>query len=194
MSRGSGAVFVDLDRTLLRSASGPVIQEALAAERVLKEGRHVPGERYMYSFYNRFGESAPFMGLARAAARMMRNRSADATRQAGKRVVEQLVDLVPPWSLEALEMHRLQGRPLVLATTSPSDLVTPLAETLGFDATIATRYEEIEGRYTGRLDGGFVWGTGKRRAVCQWDDAHGIDLAAYHVLSLIHISEPTGLG
>src|ERR1039458_6010782 len=94
----------------------------------------------------------------------MRNRSADATRQAGKRAVEQLVDLVQPWALEALEAHRLQGRPLVLATTSPADLVTPLAETLGFDATIATRYEEIEGRYTGRLDGGFVWGTGKRNA------------------------------
>jgi putative phosphoserine phosphatase/1-acylglycerol-3-phosphate O-acyltransferase len=183
MSRGSGAVFVDLDRTLLRSASGPVIQEALAAEGVVKEGQHVPGERYMYSFYNRFGESALFMGLARAAARMMRNRSADATRQAGKRAVEQLVDLVQPWALEALEMHRLQGRPLVLATTSPSDLVTPLAETLSFDATIATRYEEIEGRYTGRLDGGFVWGTGKRHAVRQWADAHGIDLAASHVYS-----------
>jgi len=81
MSRGSGAVFVDLDRTLLRSASGPVIQEALAAEGVVKEGQHVPGERYMYSFYNRFGESAPFMGLARAAARARPMNGADSPKR-----------------------------------------------------------------------------------------------------------------
>ena len=32
MPSPSGAVFVDLDRTLLRSASGPVLQEAMVAE------------------------------------------------------------------------------------------------------------------------------------------------------------------
>jgi putative phosphoserine phosphatase/1-acylglycerol-3-phosphate O-acyltransferase len=65
----TGAVFVDLDRTLLRSASGPVLQEAMVAEGVLSAGRHLPGEDLMYGFYNRFGESVPFIGLARAAAR-----------------------------------------------------------------------------------------------------------------------------
>ncbi len=35
MSDQPGAVFVDLDRTLIRSASGPVFHEALVAEGVL---------------------------------------------------------------------------------------------------------------------------------------------------------------
>jgi putative phosphoserine phosphatase/1-acylglycerol-3-phosphate O-acyltransferase len=183
MSSGSGAVFVDLDRTLLGEASGPVIHDALVAEGVVTEGQHVPGERFMYSFYNRFGESAPFIGLARVAARAMQNRSADATRRAGKRAVEHLVDLVQPWALEALEAHRAQHRQVVLATTSPFDLVAPLAEALGFDDAIATRYEEAEGRYTGRLNGGFVWGIGKRRAVRDWAGIHGVDLAASHAYS-----------
>ena len=167
MPDARGAVFVDLDRTLIRSASGPVLQQAMVAEGVLPAGRHLPGERLLYGVYNSFGETVPFIGLARAAAQVMRGRSAEAVRRAGKRAVESLIDLVQPWALEVLAGHRTDGRLLVLATTSPYDLVSPLAEALGFDDVIATRYAEADGRYTGRLDGGFVWGVGKRAAVAR---------------------------
>jgi putative phosphoserine phosphatase / 1-acylglycerol-3-phosphate O-acyltransferase len=183
MSASSGAVFVDLDRTLIRSASGPVFHAAMEAEGVVSPGHHLPGDRLMYSFYNRFGESVPFIGLARAAATIMRNRPADATRRAGKRAVEPLVDLVQPWALEVLAAHKAEGRPLVLATTSPLDLVSPLADALGFDAVIATRYAQRDGRYTGRLDGGFVWGLGKRMAVDRWAVSHNVDLGTSHAYS-----------
>jgi putative phosphoserine phosphatase/1-acylglycerol-3-phosphate O-acyltransferase len=183
MTDATGAVFVDLDRTLIGSASGPIFQQAMEAEGVLPAGRHVPGDRLMYGFYNRFGESVPFIGLARAAAAVMRNRPVEATRLAGKRAVEPLVDLVQPLALEALAAHRAQGRRLVLATTSPWDLVAPLADALEFDSLIATRYGQAEGRYTGKLDGGFVWGLGKRVAVGQWARDNGVDLAASHAYS-----------
>ncbi len=180
MSDAAGAVFVDLDRTLIGSASGPVLQQAMVAEGVLTAGHRLPGDSLMYSFYNRFGESVPFIGLARAAARVMRNRSAEATRRAGKRAVEPLVELVQPWALDVLAAHQAEGRPLVLATTSPIDLVRPLADALGFDDVIATRYAEQDGRYTGRLEGGFVWGIGKRAAVLRWAADHQVDLGASH--------------
>jgi putative phosphoserine phosphatase/1-acylglycerol-3-phosphate O-acyltransferase len=183
MSDAAGAVFVDLDRTLLRSASGPVFQQAMEAEGVLAPGRHLPGDGLMYGFYNRFGESVPFIGLARAAAAVMRNRSADGTRRAGKRAVEALVELVQPWAPEALAAHRADGRRLVLATTSPVDMVSPLADALGFDAVIATHYAERDGKYTGRLDGAFVWGVGKRAAVRRWAADQGVDLGASHAYS-----------
>ena len=70
-------------------------------------------------------------------------------RKAGAAVVEDLIDLVQPWALEELAAHRAEGRLLVLATTSPHDLVDPLASALGFDDVIATRYQEIDGHYTG---------------------------------------------
>jgi putative phosphoserine phosphatase / 1-acylglycerol-3-phosphate O-acyltransferase len=180
MSEAAGAVFVDLDRTLLRSASGPVFHEAMEAEGVLPPGRHLPGDRLLYGLYNRLGESLPSIALARAAARVMTNRPSDATRRAGKRAVEALVELVQPWALEVLAAHKAEGRPLVLATTSPLDLVSPLADALGFDAVIATRYADRDGRYTGRLDGGFVWGLGKRTAVGKWAADHGISLGDSH--------------
>jgi putative phosphoserine phosphatase / 1-acylglycerol-3-phosphate O-acyltransferase len=178
MSEHRGAVFVDLDRTLIRSASGPVFHDAMVAEGVLPEGQHLPGDRLLYRLYDLFGESVPFIALARAAATVMKGRSAEATRRAGKRSVEALVDLVQPFALETLAAHRQAARPLVLATTSPHDLVTALADALGFDGVIATRYEESGGRYTGRLDDGFVWGPGKRAAAGQWAAEHGCELRA----------------
>jgi putative phosphoserine phosphatase/1-acylglycerol-3-phosphate O-acyltransferase len=183
VTAAEAAVFVDLDRTLLRSASGPVFQEAMEAEGVLPPGRRLPGQGLVYGLYNRFGESIPFIGLARAAARVMGGRSVEATRRAGKRAVESLTDLVQPWALDALAVHREEGRAVVLATTSPVDMVSPLADALGFDAVIATRYGVEDGRYTGRLDGPFVWGLGKLAAVRQWSAGAGTDLSVSHAYS-----------
>jgi len=183
MSDATGAVFVDLDRTLIRSASGPVFQEAMVDAGVLSPGRKLPGDRYLYGFYNSFGETVPFMGLARAAARMMKGRPAAGVRKAGAAVVEDLIDLVQPWALEELAAHRADGRLLVLATTSPHDLVDPLASALGFDDVLATRYQEIDGKYTGRLMGRFIWGTNKRDAAREWAQVRGIDLAECHAYS-----------
>ncbi len=90
------------------------------------------------------------------------------------------MELVQPWALEALQAHRAEGFPIVLATTSPFDLVRPLADALGLDDVIATRYGETDGRYTGHLEGPFVWGLGKRSAVGQWAVDHGVELAASH--------------
>jgi putative phosphoserine phosphatase/1-acylglycerol-3-phosphate O-acyltransferase len=183
MTDATGAVFVDLDRTLIRSASGPVLHAAMVAEGVLPAGRRLPGERYLYGFYNSFGETVAFMSLARAAARLMKGRPAAAVRRAGEASVETLIDLVQPWALEALGAHRAEGRLVVLATTSPLDLVGPLARALDFDDVIATRYEEVDGTYTGRLAGRFAWGMGKRDAAREWAASNGVDLADCHVYS-----------
>ncbi len=183
MTDATGAVFVDLDRTLIRSASGPILQAAMVAQGVLSEGRKLPGEKYLYGFYNTFGETVAFMSLARAAARLMKGRSADAVRRAGESAVEPLIDLVQPWALESLGRHRAEGRLLVLATTSPLDLVAPLAEALDFDDVIATRYDQVDGTYTGRLVGRFAWGMGKRDAAREWAAANGVDMADCHAYS-----------
>jgi putative phosphoserine phosphatase/1-acylglycerol-3-phosphate O-acyltransferase len=72
---------------------------------------------------------------------------------------------------------------MVLATTTPVDMIAPFAEAMGFDAVIATTYETRDGRYTGRLYEGFVWGTGKLKAVRAWAEGQGIDLDDCHACS-----------
>ena len=67
--------------------------------------------------------------------------------------------MVQPFAHAIIDDHRTAGRALVLATTTPDDMIRPLAERLGFDDVVATRYGvDGDGRYDGTIDGEFVWG------------------------------------
>jgi putative phosphoserine phosphatase/1-acylglycerol-3-phosphate O-acyltransferase len=179
----SSAVFVDLDRTLLSRASGQVINQALVDEGVLPAGRSIPGDRILYAVNDRLGENLFAMGLVRAAARVARGWCQNQVQAAGRRAVPALSDLVAPFAPQHLASFRADGHALVLSTTTPVDVIGPFAEAMGFDDLIATAYETKDGRYTGRLYEGFVWGTGKLRAVREWADGHGVDLSACHACS-----------
>ena len=163
---GSAAIF-DLDRTLLAGASGPVITEHLRSGGVLP-GRSIPGEAAIYRIFDLLGENRPTMELTRRAARAAAGWDQEAVRAAGEKAADILVDRVPAYARSELVRHRNEGRTLVLATTTPHDLIEPLAVRLGIDAVVATRYRAVDGVYTGGIDGEFVWGRGKERAVLAW--------------------------
>ncbi|MDQ3756762.1 MAG: HAD-IB family hydrolase, partial [Actinomycetota bacterium] len=170
------AAFFDLDRTLLRGASGPLIGEALA-DAGLAPRRGLPGQGLLYKMFDVVGETLPAMALARGAALAVKGWSREAVRDAGKAAAEKLETLVAPYARALVEEHKQAGRPVVLATTTPHDLVSPLAERLGFDDVVATRYAEDDaGLYTGRLEGEFVWARGKLAAVRRWAAAHDVSL------------------
>ena len=72
----------------------------------------------------------------------------------------------------------------MLATTTPYDLVKPLADRLGLDDVVATRYGvDADGTYDGTLVGPFVWAAGKLEAVRAWAAEHGVDLAESYAYS-----------
>ncbi|MFP5254882.1 MAG: HAD-IB family hydrolase [Acidimicrobiia bacterium] len=170
-----GAAFFDLDRTLLRGASGPVISEALARAGVTD--RRIPGEQVIYRLYDLFGENRPSMEVTRRAVRFATGWARQQVQEAGRIAAEALAPTIQPFARPIFEEHRRSRRPMVLATTTPYDLVAPLAEALGFDDVVATRYHATDGRYDGTLDGEFVWGAGKLRAIERWAAEHDVDLA-----------------
>jgi len=177
------AVFVDLDRTLLKGASGPVLSAAMKAEGLFDGRPSLPGESLLYRFYNVQGESLAFMAMVRAAPRFTSGWDVDAVRRAGERAAPELAELVQPYAPSVLAGHRADGRLLVLATTSPVDLIAPFAELAGFDDVVGTRYASRDGRYTGGIDGDFVWATGKLAAVRRWAKNAGVELARSHAYS-----------
>lgn len=174
----SAAAFFDLDRTLVRGASGEVFADALRAAGIV--GRSVPGERVLYRLFHTIGENLPSMALARQAVNLARGHSRAAVRSAAEEVADRLVASVQPFAAAVFREHRAAGRPVVLATTTPFDLVEPFARRLGLDDVIATRYGVADDgdTYDGTLDGPFVWSAGKLAAVRDWADRHGVDLAA----------------
>ena len=169
------AAIFDLDRTLLKGASGPLINEAL--RRAGLRSAALPGEALLYRAYDLLGENLLGMALARAAALAVRGWRADEVTAAGEVAAELLMSRLASYAPGLLAEHREAGDLLVLATTTPHDLVAPLARRLGMDQVVATRYAAREGRYTGRLEGGFVWGLGKLAAVRRFAADHDVDLS-----------------
>ena len=173
---GAG-VFFDLDRTLLGGASGPVISAELRRAGVMPE-RSMPGESFVFGIFNAIGETWPSMLLTRQAARAARDWPRAEVQRAGEAAAATLIDHVQPYARILIEHHQAEGRPVVMATTTPFDLVEPLAEALGLDGVVATRYGVVDGRYDGTIDGDFVWGRGKLRGVRRWADDNGVDVSS----------------
>ncbi len=176
------AAFFDLDRTLLRGASGPVFSAAMRSVGIMPE-RPNPLEPLLFGMFDLVGENWPTMMFTKQAARVSRGWKVEDVEAAAKIAAEGLVQKVLPYAMAEIDQHREAGRLLVLATTTPYDLVRPFADELGFDAVIATRYGRADGRYDGTIRGEFVWGKGKARAVKEFAEERGIDLSESYAYS-----------
>jgi putative phosphoserine phosphatase/1-acylglycerol-3-phosphate O-acyltransferase len=179
---GESAAIFDLDRTLLAGASGPVISAALRSVGLLNE-RVMPGEDLLFRVFNVVGENRPSMMLTRQGARLARGWDQVLAQEAGRLAAETLITQLQPYGRILVAEHKAAGRPTVLATTTPRDMVQPFAEALGVDDVIATTYGVTDGKYTGTIDGEFVWGKGKLRAVREWASRRDVDLSESYAYS-----------
>jgi putative phosphoserine phosphatase / 1-acylglycerol-3-phosphate O-acyltransferase len=183
-SRGpsGGAAFFDLDRTLLSGASGPVLTEALRHVGLMS-GATGTLESVAFGVFNLIGETWPSMLVTRQGARAAKGWPVELVKEAAERAAPALEEAVLPYARKLIEEHRGEHRALVMATTTPHDLIRPLAEALGFDDLIATRYGTRAGRYDGTVDGEFVWGKGKARAVSTWARRRRVSLPESYAYS-----------
>jgi putative phosphoserine phosphatase/1-acylglycerol-3-phosphate O-acyltransferase len=180
--RARGAAFFDLDRTLLAGASGPAFSAAMREAGIMS--RSMPGEGILYGLFNVIGETLPSMLIARQGATLSKGRPRASFQAAGEAAADGLAAMVQPFAGPLFEHHRAAGRPVVLATTTPYDLVKPLADRLGLDDVVATKYGvNADETYDGTVAGPFVWAQGKLAAVRAWAEEHGVDLAESYAYS-----------
>ncbi|GAB3585164.1 HAD-IB family hydrolase [Calidifontibacter terrae] len=178
----TGAAFFDLDRTLVRKASGPVLSRAMRETGVVTS--RLPGESLIFWWMNVFGESLGGIALGRQAVLVASGKPEGAFDKAAKVAAEELLPRVGPFAKVLVDQHHAAGRKVVMATTTPYHLVKPLADALGFDDVIATRYAVgSDGNYTGKHDGRFVWSRGKLASVKEWAAGHDVDLSESYAYS-----------
>lgn len=168
------AAFFDLDRTILKGSSGSVVSEGLVHVGIL--GRKVPGQSLVFGFYEKVGEDRLSMSLARQSVKLAAGYTQAKLREAGEFIADRLADMVLPHARAEIQFHRSKGRPVVLATTSPAQILEPFAELLGFDAVIASRYRSVHGILDGSFENAYIWGPAKRDAVREWAAENDVDL------------------
>jgi len=76
--------------------------------------------------------------------------------------------------------HRAAGREVVLVTGSIDFIVEPLAKDLAASGVVAPSLVELNGRFSGELDGAPISEKEKARRTRRFADQHGIDLSLSH--------------
>jgi len=104
-------------------------------------------------------------------------------------------------SLQLIEAERFKGRTVVLATSAPESIVVPLAEFIGVENVVATRFAVQDGVLTGSFEGPPAFGEGKLRKVTEFADSNKTDLACcsfytdshYDIPLLQKVSDPVAV-
>ncbi|BAN03421.1 HAD-IB family hydrolase [Ilumatobacter coccineus] len=191
------AAIFDLDRTLVAESSTTVFIKHIA-EAGISDGTDIPfldplvevTQRAIKTIFNTVGESRLLMQPAKLAVRAAAGWSVVDVDAASRAAAKELADHVLPFAKLIIDDHRAAGRLLVLASTSPVAFTAPLADELGFDAVIGTKWGSDGSAYNGILDGPFVWGPDKAAAVERWADENSVDLSRSYAYSDSYFDSP----
>ncbi len=185
----SHAAIFDLDRTLIPGSSATVVQEHLVAAGIASP-RNIPFATAVMKLYEQFGENWFMMQPAKLASRSAQGWKVADVEQACKAAAAEIVKDLQPFAQGVFAEHRAAGAKLVLATTSPEPFVRPLVDALGFDDVVCTRWKSHDGRFTGEMDGPFVWGRAKSDAVVAWAKANDVSLKQSYAYSDSYFDAP----
>ena len=171
-------VFVDVDNTLVRGAT--IFMFAIEA---WKSGyikwRHVIPALFQQRTFIRKGESP---------ARVTSTRERAQTLVAGHSVAEfdriaevawrrSIAPKVFPDVLEELQKHQEQGHEVWLLTASPQGLASVMAQDLQLSGAFGTKLMEIDGKFTGEINGELLHGPLKEEKAQEFAAQTGADLS-----------------
>lgn len=80
-------------------------------------------------------------------------------------IVQAMIDSGKP---ELLEKHRKAGDEIVIITATNDFITRPIADLLNVDTLIATKAEQIDGQYTGKVSGTPCYQSGKVTLLNEW--------------------------
>jgi HAD superfamily hydrolase (TIGR01490 family) len=181
---GRQAVFLDLDKTIIAKAAmsafrGPLYQGGLLSRRSLARAF------FAQLVYLHFGASAH--RLARMRKVLLKLTKGWERARVAAIVEESLAGIVEPIiyaeAMDVIDLHRSEGRMVVIVSASPQEIVTPLSRYLGADESISSQAEVDENeRYTGAM-AFYAYGPHKAEAIVDFAEQHGIDLGASYAYS-----------
>src|SRR3954468_14478625 len=181
---GRPAAFFDLDKTLMAGSSGMPFARVAAQHGVVSR-RQMARWGWDHLRYRLRGASDEATEAVLIAAReALTGVSERELQRMWPEVLAGVLPRVYPQMLEVIHEHQDAGRPTFIVSAAGNDGVQSLAQVLAMDGGIGTRYElDAEGRYTGNLDGPFVYGKGKVRAMEGFAAEHDIDLESSYAYS-----------
>ncbi|MGI8712151.1 MAG: HAD family hydrolase [Solirubrobacteraceae bacterium] len=179
-----GAAFFDLDKTLMQGSSA--FQFGRAAYRAGLMGRRQLLSDALANVQFRLRGATDESSLAlreRIAASLAGTRVVDLERL-GVDVLAGILPRVYPQMMEVAHAHQDAGRRAYIVTAASQELAEILARVMALDGAIGSEISEVvDGVYTGRPTGLFVYRSGKAQAIEALAAREVIDLAASYAYS-----------
>jgi HAD superfamily hydrolase (TIGR01490 family) len=177
------AAFFDLDKTVISKSSSlaltrPMYRAGLVSRSALLKGA------YAQLVYLLLGADEKKMDRVKES--MLALTRGWEQGQVEQVVREALTELIDPYiyleALDLMELHRARGRRVFIVSSSPEEVVRPLAERLGPAEVIATRAKIEDGRYTGELEF-YAYGDQKAEIIRSVAAERGIELEGSYAYS-----------
>jgi HAD superfamily hydrolase (TIGR01490 family) len=147
------AAFFDLDKTVISKSSSLALTRPFYRAGLVTRSQLLRGA-YAQLVYLMVG--ADEKRMARVKEGMLALTKGWSKEEVEEVVREALEEVVDPYiyqeALDLIALHHALGRAVYIVSSSPEEVVRPLAERLGVQDVIATRAECVDGRYTGNLE------------------------------------------
>ena len=168
------AAFFDLDKTIISRSSSLALSRPLYRAGMVRRGQLLRGA-YAQLVYLLVGADENKMERLKEGMLAL-TKGWDRT-PIEHLVQDVLLDVIDPYvyqeALDLMELHRSEGRRIYIVSSSPEEIVRPLARHFGVGGVIATRAQVGEdGRYTGELEF-YAYGEQKAEAIGRHRGAHG---------------------
>jgi HAD superfamily hydrolase (TIGR01490 family) len=179
-----GAAFFDLDKTLMAGSSGMVFAR-VANQRGFVPRRQLAKWGWDHLRYRLRGSSdEQTNAVLEVAKRVFAEIPERDVERMAPAVLAGILPRIYPQMLDEVHRHQDDGRATFIVSAAGNDLVKALAAVLGMEGGIGTRWAiGSDGKYTGEMEGPFVYGRGKVEAMQRFAERHQIDMGASYAYS-----------
>jgi len=178
------AAFFDLDKTIISRSSSLALSRPLYRAGMVSRGQLLRGA-YAQLVYLLVG--ADEQKMDRLKEGMLQLTKGWDRAQVERLVQDVILDVIDPYvyqeALDLIELHRSEGRRIYIVSSSPEEVVRPLARHFGVAGVIATRAQVgADGKYTGELEF-YAYGDQKALALRQLAARVDLDLQGSYAYS-----------
>jgi HAD superfamily hydrolase (TIGR01490 family) len=180
----SAAAFFDLDRTLMEGSSAFQFGRAAYRAGLMSRRQLVSDAIANVRFRLRGSTDQDTIELRDRISASLAGVRVRELERLGAPVLAGILPRLYPQVLEIAHRHQDQGRRVYIVTAASSELAEILAQVLGFDGGIGSQFSEVvDGVYTGKPTGLFIYRTGKATAIEELAAREDIDLQLSYAYS-----------
>ncbi len=183
------AAFFDLDKTIVARSSPLALGRSFFSAGLITRASLLKSIYAQFVFHLMGADETKMEKMREEAAKLTAGWEQDKVREVVTEVLDEVISpLIYAEALELIHEHRSSGRLICIVSSSPEEIVEPLARMLNVDEWIATKPQVVDGKYTGELEF-YAYGPAKADAIAKLAAELDIDLAN----SFAYSDSPTDL-